>query len=59
MPKVLNVRDVVTSPEPMKIYHVDWSPDGKYLAFSRGPEKKIMGRIPEVGYPLDASAPYM
>jgi Tol biopolymer transport system component len=21
-----------------KIYHVDWSPDGKFLAFSRGPE---------------------
>lgn len=47
-PRVLNVRDVVTSPKPMKIYHVDWSPDGKYLAFSRGPEKKIMGRIPEI-----------
>ena len=21
-----------------KIYHVDWSPDGRFLAFSRGPE---------------------
>ena len=47
-PKVINARDVVTSPKPMKVYHVDWSPDGKYVAFSRGPENKIMGRIPEI-----------
>jgi Tol biopolymer transport system component len=47
-PKVTGARDVVTSPKPMKVYHVDWSPDGKYLAFSRGPERKIMGRIPEI-----------
>ena len=47
-PKVVNARDVVTSKEPMEIYHVDWSPDGKYLAFSRGPKKKIMGQIPEL-----------
>jgi len=47
-PKVVNVRDAVTSTKPIKIYHVDWSPDGKYLAFSRGPEKKVMGRIPEI-----------
>ena len=24
--------------EKNKLYHVDWSPDGKFLAFSRGPE---------------------
>ncbi len=47
-PKVLNARDVVTSAKPMKIYHVDWSPCGKYIAFSRGPERKILGTIPEV-----------
>ena len=47
-PKVVNVRDVMTSPKPMKIYHIDWSPDGKYVAFSRGPAAKIMGRIPEI-----------
>ncbi|MHC4405544.1 MAG: TolB family protein [Planctomycetota bacterium] len=47
-PKVTNVRDVVTSSKPMKVYHVDWSPDGRYLAFSRGPEKKVLGRIPEI-----------
>ena len=38
VPKVLNIREVVTSDKPMKIYHVDWSPCGKYLAFSRGPD---------------------
>lgn len=24
--------------ETNKIYHIDWSPDGRYLAFSRGPD---------------------
>jgi len=47
-PKVLNARDVVTSPEPMKVYHIDWSPDGKYVTYSRGPEKKRLGLIPEM-----------
>jgi WD40 repeat protein len=47
-PKVIRARDVVTSEKPMEVYHVDWSPDGKYLAFSRGPKKKRMGRIPEI-----------
>jgi len=47
-PKVLNARDVVTSEKPMKIYHADWSPCGKYIAFSRGPDRKILGTIPEV-----------
>lgn len=48
VPKVLNARDVVTSEKPMKIYHVDWSPCGKYITFSRGPDRKILGTIPEV-----------
>jgi len=39
-PKVVNRRELVKSAKPMKIYHIDWSPDGKYVAFSRGPEKK-------------------
>lgn len=47
-PKVQGARDVVTSNKPMKIYHVDWSPCGKYIAFSRGPDRKILGTIPEV-----------
>ena len=47
-PRVINARDVVTSEKPIKIYHIDWSPDGKFVAFSRGPAKKILGTIPEV-----------
>jgi len=47
-PKVTNARDVVTSDKPMKIYHIDWSPCGKYVTYSRGPAAKRMGRIPEI-----------
>ena len=47
-PKVLNQRDAVKSKEPIETYHVDWSPDGKYLAFSRGPKKKSLGPAPEM-----------
>ncbi len=47
-PRVVNARDVVTSDKPMKVYHVDWSPDGKYIAYSRGPESEILGLIPEL-----------
>ena len=47
-PKVVNIREVVTSEKPMKIYHVDWSPCGKYLAFSRGPDTEVLGLIPEL-----------
>jgi WD40-like Beta Propeller Repeat len=37
----------VHAPAGMKVYHVDWSPDGKYVAFSRGPEASNMGAAPE------------
>jgi Tol biopolymer transport system component len=47
-PKVTNRRDVFKSPEPMKIYHIDWSPDGKLFTFSRGPSKESMGHAPEI-----------
>ena len=47
-PKVTHGRAVVRSAKPMKIYHVDWSPDGKYVAFSRGPERKSLGQAPEI-----------
>jgi Tol biopolymer transport system component len=42
-PKVLNARTVVQSAAPIDIYHIDWSPDGKYVAFSRGPAAKRLG----------------
>jgi dipeptidyl aminopeptidase/acylaminoacyl peptidase len=31
-----NVR--IWDAKPNKIYHIDWSPDGQFLAFSRGPD---------------------
>lgn len=47
-PKVTNQRDVVISAEPTKVYHIDWSPDGKFFTFSRGPNKESMGFAPEM-----------
>jgi Tol biopolymer transport system component len=47
-PKVTAARDVLTSKQPMKIYHIDWSPDGKYVTYSRGPSVKRLGLIPEI-----------
>ncbi len=47
-PKILNEHPVAKSPEPMAIYHVDWSPDGKYIAFSSGPHEKRLGLPPEM-----------
>lgn len=35
-PKVENKQKIVRCPMEYKIYHVDWSPDGKYIAFSYG-----------------------
>lgn len=42
-PKVVNVRCVVATQKPVEAYHVDWSPDGRYLAFASGmkSEKKL------------------
>ncbi|NLS94805.1 MAG: hypothetical protein GXX96_21840 [Planctomycetaceae bacterium] len=45
-PRVVNAHDILTSPRPWKIQHVDWSPDGKYVAFSRGPYKKGLALSP-------------
>ena len=38
--------NLVTTTRPFTIYHVDWSPDGKYLAFSGGPKTKRLGWHP-------------
>jgi len=45
-PKVTDVRDVATCPKGFEVYHSDWSPDGKYIAFSFGPaaEEIVGGR---------------
>ncbi len=48
-PKVVNPHPVVTSTNPIHIYHIDWLPDSRYVAFSRGPTKKApLGKAPEV-----------
>lgn len=49
-PRALNARNVVESQDPMETYHVDWSPDGAYVAFSYGPKNKgknLKGLLPE------------
>ena len=46
-PAIVNRKVFVTAGPGMKVYHVDWSPDGKYIAFSRGPESSDMGPAPE------------
>lgn len=47
-PKVTHARDVATSIKSIHIYHIDWSPDSRYVAFSRGPNTKVMGLAPEM-----------
>jgi Tol biopolymer transport system component len=49
-PKATDVHNIVESKDPMETYHVDWSPDGKYVAFSYGPKhqgKNLKGLLPE------------
>ncbi|MDP2896123.1 MAG: hypothetical protein Q8Q12_06135 [bacterium] len=47
-PKVTDVRDVATCPKEFEVYHSDWSPDGKYIAFSLGPAaEEIVGERAE------------
>ncbi|KPK76587.1 MAG: hypothetical protein AMJ79_06200 [Phycisphaerae bacterium SM23_30] len=36
---VTNEKTVVSCQRGYKVYHVDWSPDGKYLTFSYGPSR--------------------
>ncbi len=42
-----NRRVFVGAGRGMKVYHIDWSPDGKYVVFSRGPKKSDLGPAPE------------
>ena len=53
-PRISNEHKVASSPAPTAIYHVDWSPDGKYIAFSCGPHVKKLGLPPEM---VGADAP--
>ncbi|HPM84334.1 MAG TPA: hypothetical protein PLF81_26700 [Candidatus Anammoximicrobium sp.] len=45
-PRVVNVRELIVSNQPIKVQHVDWSPDGRYVAFTRGLYKKGLGLSP-------------
>ncbi len=38
-PKVSNIREIVQCSRKFKVYHVDLSPDDKYIAFSYGPSR--------------------
>jgi Tol biopolymer transport system component len=42
--------NVVQSKEPVETYHADWSPDGKYIVFTRGSKAKgrPLGLAPEI-----------
>jgi len=46
-PVLSNRRVFVRAGPGMKVYHIDWSPDGRHVAFSRGPKKSDMGPAPE------------
>ena len=53
-PRVTHTRDLAKSEKPTEVYHVDWSPDGKYITYSRGPAHKRLGPAPEmVGAPAE------
>ena len=50
IPTRTNVHNVVESKDPIETYHITWSPDGKYLTFTRGPKFKgrnLRGLLPE------------
>jgi Tol biopolymer transport system component len=49
-PRAVNIHNVVESKDPIETYHVTWSPDGKYLTFTRGPKfqgTSLKGLLPE------------
>jgi hypothetical protein len=49
-PKAINIHNVTESKDPVETYHVTWSPDMKYLTFTRGPKftgKNLKGLLPE------------
>jgi Tol biopolymer transport system component len=49
-PAASNLRKIVVSQEPFMTYHMDWSPEGRYIAFTRGPkstQKALVGATRE------------
>jgi len=47
-PKVTDVHIIVTCEKECEVYHTDFSPDGKYITFSYGPEanEQVGGKAP-------------
>lgn len=48
--RTASIRKHVRSPKPVMTYHADWSPDGKFIAFTRGPKfegKRLSGATRE------------
>jgi len=39
LPKLVNPRWAAAELDPLEVYHPDWSPDGRYIACSRGPKE--------------------
>jgi TolB protein len=49
-PTATNIHNVTESKDPVETYHITWSPDMKYLVFTRGPKfkgKSLRGLLPE------------
>lgn len=49
-PKATNIHNIVETKDPIETYHVIWSPDGKYVTYSRGPKftkKNLKNLLPE------------
>lgn len=56
-PRARNIRNVMEVKKPMETYHPDWSPDGRFIAFSYGPKikrkslKRLLAEFPGVDAP--------
>ncbi len=49
-PRAFHIDNAVESKFPIETYHVTWSPDMKYISFTRGPKfqgKNLKGLLPE------------
>jgi hypothetical protein len=49
-PMATNIVNIVESADPVETYHITWSPDMKYITFTKGPKfglKSLKGLLPE------------
>jgi TolB protein len=49
-PRATHIHNVVETKDPIETYHVIWSPDGKYITYTRGPKstkKSLQHLLPE------------